>query len=63
MPRADFSYEHTCVDWRRLFKWAGERKVSDDVIMNLKHPNLGAAFPDGHGSRLGASDDQSPTVV
>ncbi|KAH8821356.1 hypothetical protein F5884DRAFT_827610 [Xylogone sp. PMI_703] len=62
MPRADFSHEHICKDWRRIFEWAGERSIPEDKMKNLQHPLHGPAFPDGKGSALGASEDHSAKV-
>ncbi|KAJ4297957.1 hypothetical protein N0V90_005856 [Kalmusia sp. IMI 367209] len=61
-PRADFSHEHQCVDWEALDAWAGERAVPEEKMKHLEHPTHGPAFPNGHGSRLGASEDKSPTI-
>ncbi len=38
MPRADFSHEHTCVDWQTLFAWADERKIDEEAMKSLQHP-------------------------
>ncbi|KAE9980783.1 hypothetical protein EG328_012031 [Venturia inaequalis] len=62
IPRADFSNEHTCVDWDALNSWAGERSVPQETMRSLKHPFLGAAFPDGHSFKLGAVEDNSKTI-
>ncbi|RDI77020.1 hypothetical protein Vi05172_g13006 [Venturia inaequalis] len=31
-------------------------------MRSLKHPFLGAAFPDGHSFKLGAVEDNSKTI-
>ncbi|KAL1988312.1 hypothetical protein VTN96DRAFT_9995 [Rasamsonia emersonii] len=62
VPRADFSYEHTCVDWRALFEWAGKLSIPNEKMASLRHPLFGLAFPDGKGAVLGASEDMSPKV-
>jgi hypothetical protein len=63
LPRADFGHEHTCVDWRRIFEWAGKRRVEREVFNRLQHPLHGTAFVGGNVSWLGATNDQSPTVT
>ena len=63
MPRADFSHKHECVDWETLNAWTAKRSIPDEKMRNLKHPLYGSAFPEGHGSRLGASEDYSAAVV
>ncbi|KAH8746326.1 hypothetical protein BGZ57DRAFT_917816 [Hyaloscypha finlandica] len=62
MPRADFSHEHTCKDWRRIFEWAGQRSIPEEKMKSLQHPIYGSAFPDGRGSVLGASEDHSAKI-
>ncbi|KAF4628749.1 hypothetical protein G7Y89_g9408 [Cudoniella acicularis] len=39
-PRANFSHEHTCVNWGAILAWARERSVPESTMKNLKHPIL-----------------------
>ncbi|KAK4238782.1 hypothetical protein C8A03DRAFT_33178 [Achaetomium macrosporum] len=62
-PRADFSQEHECVNFDAIFQWAGRHRVDAGKPGLLVHPIHGPAYPDGTSSKIGATEDMSPTVI
>ena len=40
-PRADFSYQHECINWDALTSWASSRRVDVFEPGLINHPKLG----------------------
>ncbi|KAI1815497.1 hypothetical protein GGS20DRAFT_333095 [Poronia punctata] len=57
-PVADFNSSKACVNWDVLADWQRERLWDPMEPGYLKHPKLGAPFPDGNGTLIGVSAHQ-----
>ncbi|KAI4233856.1 MAG: hypothetical protein LQ349_004155 [Xanthoria aureola] len=57
IPLGNFSAAHECANWDALDGWSAGRRV--DVLRPgwLRHPVLGASFPEGKGVRTGVGHD------
>ncbi|KAI1170412.1 hypothetical protein F4777DRAFT_595110 [Nemania sp. FL0916] len=58
IPLGDFSSPHACVNFDKVHEWALKRAFTDGLKPGvLTHPKLGPSFPDGHGTKIGFSDE------